>query len=132
MVRVHSTDTPKLRARPSTRIQRADAGAAQGLLAEAGARKRSVACAIMSRMRVRITTSMKGKIDGIDLTRFVVGQVYDMGPSLANYLMASGYTISVLGEKPPPVVPNDDTGTTRAPASEYAAAAHPPRVKPTS
>jgi hypothetical protein len=33
---------------------------------------------------------MSGEIDGIDLTRFQVASVYDVGTSLANYLMAAG------------------------------------------
>jgi hypothetical protein len=65
---------------------------------------------MMPRMRIRITMPMKGEIDGIDLTRFQVGQVYDMGPSLANYLMASGYAMPVVDEKPALVVPLGDEG----------------------
>jgi hypothetical protein len=33
-------------------------------------------------MRVKIVTAMHGKIDGIDLERFEVGRVYEVGTSL--------------------------------------------------
>ena len=61
-------------------------------------------------MRIRITMAMKGKIDGIDLARFQVGQLDDMGPSLAHYLMASGYAMPVVNEKPALVIPLEDDG----------------------
>ena len=51
-------------------------------------------------MRVRITTRMDGSVDGIDLTHFEVGQIYDLGPVLANYLLASGYGVPVRDESP--------------------------------
>jgi hypothetical protein len=51
-------------------------------------------------MRVRILVPMKRAIDGIDLSHFEVGQVYDVGTTLANYLLASGYTIPVAGGTP--------------------------------
>jgi hypothetical protein len=44
--------------------------------------------------------SDEGSIDGIDLTRFLVGQIYEMGPSLGNYLMASGYAVPALDKEP--------------------------------
>ena len=56
-------------------------------------------------MRVRITAAMKGSIDGIDLTRFQVGQVCEMGPSLGNYLIASGYAIPSADEQPAATAP---------------------------
>ena len=49
-------------------------------------------------MRVRITIRMEGSIDGIDLTNFQVGRVYDLAPVLANYLLASGYAMPVRDE----------------------------------
>ena len=60
-------------------------------------------------MRVRITGSMHGSIDGIDLTRFVVGSVYDMGTSLGNYLMASGYAEPIADESPALITPLDQS-----------------------
>jgi hypothetical protein len=46
-------------------------------------------------MRVRILVPMKGTVDGIDLTHFQVGRIYDVGTTLANYLLASGYVVPV-------------------------------------
>jgi hypothetical protein len=43
---------------------------------------------------------MKGTIDGIDLTHFEVGHVYDVGTTLANYLLASGYAKPIADETP--------------------------------
>jgi hypothetical protein len=51
-------------------------------------------------MRVRILVPMKGTIDGIDLTHFEVGQIYDVGTTLANYLLASGYARPVVDKTP--------------------------------
>lgn len=39
-------------------------------------------------MRVRITEPLHGSIDGIRIDRFQVGAVYEVGVSLACYLMA--------------------------------------------
>jgi hypothetical protein len=49
---------------------------------------------------------MKGHIDGINLEHFEVGHVYDVGTSLANYLLASGYAVPVNDERPAPIVPD--------------------------
>jgi|KBSSwiStaDraftv2_1062776.scaffolds.fasta_scaffold6633999_1 hypothetical protein len=57
-------------------------------------------------MRVRITAVMKGRIDGINLEQFEVGHVYDIGTSLVNYLLASGYAVPVDDERPAPIVPD--------------------------
>ena len=51
-------------------------------------------------MRVRILVPMKGTVDGIDLTHFEVGRIYDVGTTLANYLLASGYVIPVAHDTP--------------------------------
>ena len=62
-------------------------------------------------MRVKIVTAMHGKIDGIDLERFEVGRVYEVGTSLGHYLMASGYAMPVLDERPALITPLDDVKT---------------------
>ena len=62
-------------------------------------------------MRVKIVTAMHGKIDAIDLERFEVGRVYEVGTSLGNYLMASGYAMPVLDERPALITPLDDLKT---------------------
>ena len=41
-------------------------------------------------MRLKITKPLRGSIDGLHLGRFAVGEVYDVGTSLANYLLAVG------------------------------------------
>ena len=62
-------------------------------------------------MRVKIVTAMHGKIDAIDLERFEVGRVYEVGTSLGNYLMASGYAMPVADERPALITPLDDLKT---------------------
>ena len=64
-------------------------------------------------MRVRITQYLTGSIDGIQLRRFRLGEVYDMGTSLANYLMAMGYALPVVDERPALITPLDDVETSR-------------------
>ncbi len=39
-------------------------------------------------MRVKITRALSGSIDGVQLGQFVVGQVYDVGKSIANFLVS--------------------------------------------
>ena len=41
-------------------------------------------------MRLKITKHLSGSIDGLHLDRFAIGGVYDVGTSLANYLLAIG------------------------------------------
>ena len=41
-------------------------------------------------MRVRITRTLSGSIDGMHLDRFAVGEVYDVGTSIGSYLLAIG------------------------------------------
>jgi hypothetical protein len=43
---------------------------------------------------------MRGSIDGLDLTLFDPGKVYDVSAALATYLMASGYAMPVADERP--------------------------------
>jgi hypothetical protein len=60
-------------------------------------------------MRVRIVVPMKRAIDGIDLKHFEVGQVYDVGTTVAN----SGYAIPIADD-----TPQDDDVSERAQARE--------------
>jgi hypothetical protein len=55
-------------------------------------------------MRLRITEPPSGRIDGIQLDRFESGLVYDVGTSIANYLMAEGWAVPV-DDDVAPVVP---------------------------
>jgi hypothetical protein len=51
-------------------------------------------------VRLKITKQLAGSIDGLQLDRFAVGGVYDIGTSLANYLLAMGAAEPVLDEQP--------------------------------
>ena len=44
-------------------------------------------------MRVRITRPLSGSVDGIDISRFIEGCVYDVGTTVANYLLAQGWAV---------------------------------------
>jgi hypothetical protein len=55
-------------------------------------------------MRVRITQRLSGSIDGIQLSRFATGLTYDVGTTLANYLLAEGLAVPV-DESTPALVP---------------------------
>ena len=59
-------------------------------------------------MRVRITHPLSRSIDGIRLDRFVAGLTYDVGTTLANYLLAEGKAEPVESVAPALVVPLDD------------------------
>lgn len=48
---------------------------------------------------------MKGSIDGLDLTLFHPGQVYDVSAALATYLTASGHAMPIADERPARVIP---------------------------
>lgn len=39
-------------------------------------------------MRVKITKALSGSIDGVQLGQFVVGHVYDVGGSVAAFLLS--------------------------------------------
>jgi hypothetical protein len=59
-------------------------------------------------VRVRITQPLSGSIDGIQLSRFVTGRTYDVGTSLANYLLAQGFAVPVDEDAPALVLPTED------------------------
>ena len=56
-------------------------------------------------MRLRITQRLSGSIDGIQLSRFEVGVTYEVGTTLANYLLAEGLAEPVDPSTPAIVVP---------------------------
>jgi CheY-like chemotaxis protein len=56
-------------------------------------------------VRVRITKNLRGAVDGIDLAKFLEGLTYDVGTTLANYLLAQGWAIPAAGEEPAVVLP---------------------------
>jgi hypothetical protein len=39
-------------------------------------------------MRLKITRALSGSIDGIQLSQFVVGRIYDVGDSVGSFLLA--------------------------------------------
>lgn len=82
-------------------------------------------------MRVRITHRRPGEVDGVDLSAFEVGFVYDVSPSLATYLIMTGTADPVVDDRPALIVPVDDMpeGTTRNSAAPHdrAIAAERPR-----
>ena len=51
-------------------------------------------------MRVRITRTLTGSIDGIQLSRFSKGQVYDVYTSLACYLLSEQMAEPAPNEEP--------------------------------
>jgi hypothetical protein len=56
-------------------------------------------------VRVRITQRLSGSIDGIQLSRFEVGVTYEVGTTLANYLLAEGLAEPVDPSTPAIAVP---------------------------
>jgi hypothetical protein len=51
-------------------------------------------------VRIRITRPLSGSIDGIQLSRFEVGVIYEVGTMLANYLLAEGLAEPVDASTP--------------------------------
>jgi CheY-like chemotaxis protein len=60
-------------------------------------------------VRVRITKTLKGEVDGIDLTKFLEGLTYEIGTTLGNYLLAQGWAQPVGGDEPAAVLPFNRT-----------------------
>ena len=44
----------------------------------------------MVKVRLRITRALSGSIDGIHLSHFVVGEVYEVGTSVGSFLLSVG------------------------------------------
>jgi len=59
-------------------------------------------------MRVRITQTLSGSIDGIQLTRFSVGQVYDVSTTLGSYLLAEGMAEPAPSDAPASKLPVEE------------------------
>jgi hypothetical protein len=85
-------------------------------------------------MRIRITRRRPGEVDGIDLSRFDVGVVYDVSPSLATYLIMTGHADP--DERPSLAVPIEEmqppetvTRASEAPAERAVAADRPQPLK---
>jgi hypothetical protein len=56
-------------------------------------------------MRLRITRPVSGSIDGIQLSHFDVGQIYEVGTAVGSYLLAVGAAQPVSEEGPVQIVP---------------------------
>jgi hypothetical protein len=56
-------------------------------------------------MRVRITRSAEGEVDGILLKSFQAGLTYDVGPSLGSYLITTDCAEPVGSDDPALLVP---------------------------
>ena len=56
-------------------------------------------------MKVRITRQPLGIDQGMSLHRFRVGEVYDLPPSLAEYLVMESYAIVEMRDRDKPPVP---------------------------
>ena len=59
-------------------------------------------------MRVRITQTLSGSIDGIQLTRFSVGHVYDVNTTLGSYLLAEGMAEPAPSDAPASKLPVEE------------------------
>jgi CheY-like chemotaxis protein len=51
-------------------------------------------------VRVRITTSLTGAVDGIDLSKFLQGLTYEVGTTIGNYLLAQRWAVPVTDAEP--------------------------------
>ena len=56
-------------------------------------------------MRIRITKSLAGSIDGIQLSRLSQGQVYDVNTPLACYLLTEGMAEPASSDEPTVLLP---------------------------
>ena len=86
-------------------------------------------------MRVRVTGGLSGSIDGIQLSQFEPGRIYDVHSALGCYLMAMGRAMPVSDATPALIVPLESQGvdqlrenrSSKAPPFERAAPADRPR-----
>ena len=81
-------------------------------------------------MRVRITKPLSGSIDGIQLSRFLIGLTYDVGTTLANYLLSMQVAVPVDSEAPALVVPLSEVRKILAAHRPISQAADRQRAKP--
>jgi hypothetical protein len=56
-------------------------------------------------MRVRITRQPLGFIQGVSLKHYRLGEVYELPPSLAEYLVMESYAIFEMRDRDRPPVP---------------------------
>jgi hypothetical protein len=58
-------------------------------------------------VRVRITRELRGSIDGIQLTHFVPGEVYNVSASIGSYLITERAAEAVVDSFDPPADARD-------------------------
>jgi hypothetical protein len=56
-------------------------------------------------MRLRITRQLRESIDGIQFSAFRMGYVYEVGTTIANYLLATGAAEPVEDDEPYLILP---------------------------
>ena len=56
-------------------------------------------------MKVRITHQPRGLIHGVALSHYREGEVYDLPPSLAEYLVVEDYAMFEMRDRDKPPVP---------------------------
>jgi hypothetical protein len=57
-------------------------------------------------VRLRIIKSVKGEIDGIPLDHYRIDEIYDVGSSLAAYLLVTGAAVPASDDPPDRVTPD--------------------------
>jgi hypothetical protein len=80
-------------------------------------------------MRIRIRNYSADVIDGMSLAGYSVGLTYDVGTTLANYMLASGLAEPILDDHSAFVVPLDALSELRACANDRPPR-RPKRLKP--
>jgi CheY-like chemotaxis protein len=60
-------------------------------------------------VRVRITKTLTGEVDGIDLSKFLEGLTYDVGTTLGSYLLAQGWAEPAAFDEPAAILPLNRT-----------------------
>ena len=82
-------------------------------------------------MKLRIVRPVSGSIDGIDLNRFDVGSVYEIGTSLGCYLLAMGAAEPVAPPHAAPSAPDAvlDTSDHSEPSRQRSEAMDRPRKR---
>ena len=68
-------------------------------------------------MRVRITQTLSGSIDGIQLARLSQGQVYDVNTSLGCYLLSEGMAEPAPNDAPTALLPAEEQMFKTAPTA---------------
>jgi hypothetical protein len=58
-------------------------------------------------LRIRIIKPVRGEIDGVSLDHYRVGETYEIGTTLASYLLALGAAVPVSPARAPAGVPAD-------------------------